>query len=214
MNENDIDDVKRLLSPTFRRSQLSNGRGSIEVVSDYKSIQECQLTLLADEVREDIERLQEYGFTSNPPSGSDAAVIFLNGNRDHGIIIATDSRQYRPKNLNSGEVCIYDKNGSEILLKNSGEIEIKNPLGNSFVLDNTKMEISIGINKITLDSSGLKISINGVETTIDSTGLTSTSVSDSTGSMDDIRTIYNSHAHPYVDTPVGASVTSVTTQGM
>ena len=55
------------------------------------------------------------------------------------------------------------------------------------------MEISIGINKITLDSSGLKISINGVETVIDSTGLNIYERIGLTGSMDNIRTIYNSH---------------------
>lgn len=210
MNQKDIDSLKSVFAPTIRRSQLSTGRGSIEIVSDYQSIQECQLTILQDETLDDIERLQEYGFTSNPPSGSDAALIFVGSNRDHAIVVATDSREYRKKNLLPGEVAIYDKNGSEIYLKSTNEIEIKNT-NNSIVLDSTKIELSVGLNKLTIDATGVKISVGGVESTIDATGLTSTSVSDSTGSMDTIRSIYNSHTHPYVDTPVGPSTTSVTT---
>lgn len=201
MNSDDIDGIKRILSPTMRRSQLSNGRGAIEIVSDYKSIQECQISILSDETHDSVERLQEYGFTSNPPSGSDAAIIFIGSNRDHGVIIATDSREYRKKNLKAGEVCIYDKNGSEIYLKSDGSISL---------LSNTKFEIEIGLNKLKLDATGLTVTISGVETKIDSSGITSKSISDETGSMDEIRDVYNSHTHPYVDTPIGASVTSTT----
>lgn len=119
------DDVKKITSGTARRAMLNNSRGAINTVKDSGNIQIVQATLLDEEIRDKVERIQEFGFTSNPPADSDCVFVAIGGNRDHLIAIATDSRQYRKKSLEPGEVCIYDKKGSEIYLKKNGDIEIK-----------------------------------------------------------------------------------------
>lgn len=66
------------------------------------------------------EALQQYGFSSSPPSGSEC-LILKEGN--HFLLIASDKREYRIA-LESGQVCIYAGSNSRILLKPAGQIEI------------------------------------------------------------------------------------------
>ena len=44
-------------------------RGKITLVVSSEPIQRVQLSGLADETLQDLEHLQEFGFTSNPPEG-------------------------------------------------------------------------------------------------------------------------------------------------
>lgn len=92
--------------------------------SDPKSLQLLQIDALAGETRDDVERVQNYGFSSAPLAGAEAVVVFVGGRRDHGLAIAVDDRRYRIQNLESGEVAVYDDLGSSIVLKRSGDIEI------------------------------------------------------------------------------------------
>lgn len=117
--------IDKALAPLVRRMRLALGRGIIKLVSDGAGIQVVQLDLMANETRSKIERFQEYGFTSHPKTGAEAAVIFMGGNRDHGIVVAVDDRRYRIKGLESGEVAIYTDEGDEIRLKRGNVIEVK-----------------------------------------------------------------------------------------
>lgn len=98
------------------------GKALIESVSDDNDIQLVKISGLADEVQSDIERVQDYGITSNPPVESEAVVLYINGGKDHGIVVKTDSSEYRVQGLKTGEVCIYSKFGQKILLDENGEI--------------------------------------------------------------------------------------------
>ncbi len=100
-------------------------RAVVNLVDDSKKLQLLQLDVLADETVEDIERVQNFGFTSNPPKNAEAVVLFVNGQRDHGLVVAVDDRRYRIKNLASGEVAVYDQTGSVITLKANGDIEMR-----------------------------------------------------------------------------------------
>jgi phage gp45-like len=75
---------------------------------------------MADEAKDGVERVQEYGFTSVPLSGSDAVLVFVGGNRDHGVIVATDSREHRPGGMEAGDVAIYDHRSNLITLTVDG----------------------------------------------------------------------------------------------
>jgi len=101
-------------------------RGAIKLVDDTQGLQFCQTELLADEVHDNIERLQNYGFTSSPAITGDpeAAVFFIAGNRDHGIIVAMDDRRFRLRNLERGEVAIYTDEGDKIVLKRGRKMDI------------------------------------------------------------------------------------------
>lgn len=99
-------------------------RAVLQRVDDSKRVQLVQLGVLADEVREDVERFQNYGFTGNPPEGAEAVVLFVGGRRDHGLAIAVDDRRYRVRNLESGEVAVYTDQGDSIVLRRGGTIEV------------------------------------------------------------------------------------------
>lgn len=133
---------ERFLAPLKRRVFMMIARGVIENVDDSKLLQHVQVSLLKDEIRNDVERFQEYGFTSVPlpGEGCEAVALFLQGNRDHGIIIAVEDRQYRLKNLENGEVAIYTDEGDKIHLKRGNEIQISTE---TLTIDaTTKLEIN------------------------------------------------------------------------
>lgn len=121
-----IEQLRKLIAPLHRRIMLSIARGVVKVVDDSKGLQKVQITLLADEVADKLERVQQYGFTSKPKAGAEAVALFLGGNRDHGVVIAVDDRRYRLKGLADGEVALYTDTDSKIVLKNGGKIEVWN----------------------------------------------------------------------------------------
>lgn len=112
--------IEKLTEDMRNRVRLMVGRAVLSVISDGTAIQTAQARLLADEVQDDVERVQEYGFTSVPKPGAEAVIAFVGGNRDHGLIIAVDDRRYRLKGLASGEVALYDDLGQKVHLTRSG----------------------------------------------------------------------------------------------
>jgi len=115
--------LKRALDPMMRRVMLSIGRAVVELINDATKMQSAQVSLLDDEVRDNVERFQNFGFTSVPEAGAEGVALSVAGNRDHVILVAVDDRRYRKLGLLTGESCVYDKWGNFILLKENG-IEI------------------------------------------------------------------------------------------
>ena len=100
-------------------------RAVLNVVDDEGNMQRVQISLLEDEVIDDVERFQDYGFTSVPEEGAEATVVFVGADRSHPIVVVADDRRVRKKGLKPGEVAVYHKNGDFIHLKNENEIEVK-----------------------------------------------------------------------------------------
>lgn len=97
-------------------------RAIVQAVDDTAALQLLKISGLADEVREKVTRLGQYGFASSPPPGSDAVALSVGGSREHIVIVATDSKGRR-KTLLAGEAAIYNElTGDEILLKADGKI--------------------------------------------------------------------------------------------
>ncbi|MCQ9423381.1 phage baseplate assembly protein V [Pseudomonas sp. LJDD11] len=96
------------------RVMMMFGRGVVRAVNDATGRQQVQVELLKDELRDGVEHMQNYGFTSHP-LGGDAAVAFLGGNREQGIVLVVDDRRYR-LSLQPGEVAIYDDLGNKVEL--------------------------------------------------------------------------------------------------
>jgi len=112
--------VGKLTAPLRRRVLLMIGRAVLSAVDDGKKLQEVQVTALAGEVHDGVERFQDYGFTSHPHPGAEAILLALGGNRNHSVIIAIDDRRYRLKALVEGEVALYDDQGQTVHIKRSG----------------------------------------------------------------------------------------------
>lgn len=118
---------KKMAAPMMRRIENMVVRGVITAINDSGGLQSIQGSLTADEVQDDMERVQQYGFTSCPPLGSEFVAIFRGG-RDHPLIIAVDSREHRKTGLEDGDSCQYTYAGNFIrLTAENGKIYIDAP---------------------------------------------------------------------------------------
>jgi phage baseplate assembly protein V len=115
--------IDKMIQPLRNNMKMMVARALLDSVDDAQGIQVVKVGLLADEVSE-MERFQNYGFSSNPSKDAEGVCLFVGGNREHGICIALDNREFRLKNLGEGQVALYDEFGSNILLKNDGTISI------------------------------------------------------------------------------------------
>lgn len=103
-------------------------RGTVSAADGTKKMRTVQVRLLADEVRDDLEHVEPYGFTSEPLDDEqpEAFAAFFGGDRSHGIVFCVADRRFRLKPLKPGEVAIYDDVGQKIVLRRDG-IEVETP---------------------------------------------------------------------------------------
>lgn len=123
------------------------GRCILTAVKDSGKIQTTQITVMAGETQDAVERFQEYGFTSVPLKGCEGIAVFIGGNRESAAVIATDDRRYRLKNLSSGDVAIYTNYGNFVKLKSNGDVEVEGK--NIKVTAETKVELIASTVEIT-----------------------------------------------------------------
>lgn len=112
-----------VLRPIKNRIANALARAVVNLVNDGTKMQEVQIGVLADETR-DAERFQNYGFSSVPLPGAEAAAICPNGDRGHVIVVAIDDRRYRPRGGQPGEVVMYTDEGDQIRLGRGHVISI------------------------------------------------------------------------------------------
>lgn len=117
----------RMAQSLRHRVQMMVARAVVTRVDDAPGIQSVQAAVLADELVEDAERMQDYGFTSVPFPDAEAVIVFPGGLRSHGLVVAVGDRRYRVKGLEAGEVAMHDDQGQQIVLKRDG-IRIVSPL--------------------------------------------------------------------------------------
>jgi len=129
--------MDRLLEPIRRKLRLMVTRGVVKLIDDARGLQELQVSGLAGELLDLVERIQNYGFTSNPHSESDCLILNVGADRSRAIVIAVDDRRYR-LHLVNGEVAMYDDQGQAVKLLRTG-IVIDAPKG---TIHNGDMDIS------------------------------------------------------------------------
>jgi phage baseplate assembly protein V len=112
--------LSKYIAPLKRRVMLMVGRGIVKLVTDAGALQVIQQAALAGELMDDVERLQEYGFTSVPHPGAETVFLALAGERAHSVVIAVEDRRYRLTGLAGGEVAVYDDLGQKVHLKRNG----------------------------------------------------------------------------------------------
>lgn len=152
-----ISDLKRFIAPLARRVDNMVARAVVKVVKDSPTMQALQAEVLKGEIRDNLERFQEYGFTSVPLPGAEAVLVFANGDRAHGLAVAVDDRRYRKKGLQGGEVALYTDEGDYILMKRGRVIEVVA----GAKLDVTAPEVEIHAStKVTLDTPEVECTTN------------------------------------------------------
>lgn len=119
-----IDTIQHLTAGLRNSVRLMVGRAILTAIKDTGNIQTVQVQMMADELHDGVERVQEYGFTSVPLPGAEAVLVFVGGNRDHGLVIACDDRRYRLKGLVGGEMAIYSDEGDKVHLKRGRVIDV------------------------------------------------------------------------------------------
>ena len=100
-------------------------RGLVALGNSASKLQSLQLRLLADEVKDNVEHLEPYGFTACPLAGAEALAGFIGGDRSHAVVIVVADRRFRLQGLKPGEVALYTDEGDFIHFKRGRVIEIE-----------------------------------------------------------------------------------------
>lgn len=100
-------------------------RGVVSLVNAKSKLQSLQMRLLAGEMKDGMEHLEPYGYTSNPHPGAEGLAAFIGGDRSHGVVVCISDRRFRLAGLESGEVALYTDEGDVIHLKRGRVIEIE-----------------------------------------------------------------------------------------
>lgn len=121
--------VDRLLAPLRNRIGNLVVRATVKTVDDSMKMQELQVATGAgvDDalvLHDDVERFQDYGFSSVPKEGAEGVFISLGGRGNLNLLVGVGDRRYRITGLQNGEVAVYDCTGSSIALKASGDIQV------------------------------------------------------------------------------------------
>lgn len=185
-----IDQIQKLMAPLHRRIMLSIGRALLNAVYDDNPVQLVQASMLSDEVRDKMERMAEYGYTSVPLPGSQAVAVFVGGERGHGVVVATGDSRYRKKGMQPGEVALYTNEGASIHLKNGRIVEV----------DCDELIVKAGT-RVRFETPRVEATGDIVDT-----------VGSNARSMKGMRDQYNTHKH--VENNVAGGLTNNPNQGM
>lgn len=118
-----IDQIRREVS-----RGLANMRGAMRAVLQgiaiAQRVQRINAEALAGEQLQDVELMQQFGFTSAPPDGAQLVVLPLGGRTSAAVIVATEHGSYRLQLGNQGECAIYNEWGDLVHLKKDRSIRV------------------------------------------------------------------------------------------
>lgn len=95
-------------------------RAVVNLVNDATKCQALQVTMMAGQTPDDVERPQTYGNTSVPHPGAEGIALAVGGSTGHTVVICVDDRRYRLTGLQAGEVALYDDLGHKVYLTRDG----------------------------------------------------------------------------------------------
>ena len=168
--------LSRYVAPIKQAVVNMVARAVVKQITESTGIQSAQVGILATETRDEVERFQQYGFSSYPLPGAEGLIVFIGGNRDHAVLTNVDDRRHRPKFLAEGEVVIYNQNGDYIHIRANGTMK---------VVAQTKIEIDCPLVEMSGDLRVKGDIVDRYET--------------NTNNMHGMREIYNIHEHPEND---------------
>ncbi|WP_261372409.1 phage baseplate assembly protein V [Yersinia aldovae] len=119
-----IRQINKVTASFQRRLRLLITRGVVNMTNDSLKTQNLQVSMMADETADDVERFQNYGHSSVPPAGSEAIILSVGGIRQHLVAIAVDDKNSRLGNLEPGDSAVYHLEGHKIVLSKDGVIKI------------------------------------------------------------------------------------------
>ncbi|KAA5937610.1 phage baseplate assembly protein V [Pantoea sp. Bo_2] len=174
------------------RSSIANIVSRV-VITGLDTAKKCQMVgvkMLAGSLKENVEHLESYGFTSAPQNGAEAVILFPGGDRSHGVVLAVGDRRYRLKGLKQGEVAIYTDEGDSIVLKRGNVIEMST---GELKVTATK-KIGLTAPDIELNATN-KAAMNTPLVDMSGSAKAAEDMSDGKGTMAAIREVYDDHDH-------------------
>lgn len=177
----------------YLRTMLMVRRGKITLVNDAGVIQKVQLPPSGLETRDNLDRMCEYGLTSNPPEGSDALIVNIGGDPSNGAVVGTNHQHTRPTGLQPGEVMLYNGLVSlQVYLAQSGIVV---NAGGLPVTVNNATTVTINASaEVVMDTPLLKVSGDIID-----------NFATNNDSMAGMRTKYNMHKHNVENVQGGSS---------
>lgn len=201
--------MSEMLRDLRNRVMLTVARGVVTLVNDALKMQTVQAQLLKREVRDGIERFQNYGWTSKPHPGAEGVFLFVGGNRDHGLCIAVDDRRYRLTGLADGEVAIYTDEGDKIHLKRGRVAEVETETlrinaGTKVEINTPVYELNAGTSAtVTTALHAIDAPLSTFSGDVQADGDILDNASGVGSTMATMRGVYNSHTHDGVQTGIG-----------
>lgn len=120
--------LNRVTAPLRHRLNMVVARMVLDAVSDAAQRQGMRVTVLADEVLDDIEHFQPGGLTHVPLKGAEGVLVCVGGQRGHAIALGVANRDARPTGLQPGETGLYaaqpGTGGLKVLLDAAGNITL------------------------------------------------------------------------------------------
>lgn len=127
------------------------GRGVLKALDDSQGLQLLELDGMPGEELKGVERVQNYGFSSHPKKGH-AILVFPQGDRNHGIVVAMDDADARLRDLAPGDVAVHDGRGNVVRLTEEG-IEVE--AAESSVVVTAATEVTIqAAGSVTVQAAG------------------------------------------------------------
>ena len=111
--------IQQAQRPLMRRLRALASRALIARVDDGGKLQQVQISVMAGERLDGVQRLQYFGHSAVPPAGSTCLLVSIAGSRTHCIVIGGE-HESRPRDLEEGESQVYNSEGDHIWLKTSG----------------------------------------------------------------------------------------------
>ena len=195
--------IAKALQPLTRKLRMIATRGVVKLVDPALMLQELQIAAVGEELLDNVEHWEAYGYTSRPHPGAEALLLSLGGDRDHTVAVNVADRRFRLKNLAPGEVAIYTDEGDVIHFKRGNQIFISTAgtlVANATVsatITSPLVDI-VASTKCTITSPNTELTGNlQVGGAVVSQGAVSSAVSlvDPNGSMQSVRDTYNGHTH-------------------
>jgi phage baseplate assembly protein V len=185
------------------------GRGRVTYVDDSKTVQKMQVTMSGLETPDNRIRVAEFGFTSNPPIGSDVVALHVAGDRSAGVVVGTNHQPSRPTGLSAGESMLYSQDGKQVYLTASGGIVVE-AKGQDVVVNDARNVTWNCTGDFTLNVGGKfnVVAPGGTNLTtpaVKSSGDIQDNSATNTHTMAQMRSIYNTHTHPIPNVQAGSS---------
>lgn len=167
-----------LLRPIMNRLRGLVRRGLVKRVDEAPKMRELQVAAGFGDLRDRVEHLEPYGFTSSPLPEAEALLVNVGADRSHTVAAVVADRRHRVLGLSPGDVALHPAGGATVILRANGGIEI------------------VSAQPIQITTPELRVQGN-----IKATG----DVSDGVRSMAADRLIFNSHTHSGIEPGSGVS---------